>query len=315
MIIKGIKVGTTDVTSTYVDGDSRSDTKQIEVVAASLEYIYRPEDTVYTGSEIRPTPSVVAHINGVETELVYGEDYTLSYSNNINVGNATVTATGIGNYTGTVGAQWTITPASLTVTANDQSYEYNGTLQGTSISATGVGSDVSITIQYGLSQGTYNLSSPPQIKNVNDSRTVYFKVSAPNHTDYIGSYELSISPRPATLSWGRLSWTYDGTAHHTTCVVSNLIAGDTCDVELYGNSITEIGSGIVTARASSSLSNPNYVLLADESRTLTVSPGLFMKLANDWIPVKKVFKMVSGTWVQQEPGNAFSTSAKYVKLD
>ena len=35
-------------------------------------------------------------------ELMYGEDYTISYTNNINVGTATATITGIGNYTGTL---------------------------------------------------------------------------------------------------------------------------------------------------------------------------------------------------------------------
>ena len=35
-------------------------------------------------------------------ELVYGEDYTITYTNNINVGTATATITGMGNYTGTL---------------------------------------------------------------------------------------------------------------------------------------------------------------------------------------------------------------------
>lgn len=38
----------------------------------------------------------------LETDLVYGEDYTISYANNVNVGTATATITGKGNYQGTL---------------------------------------------------------------------------------------------------------------------------------------------------------------------------------------------------------------------
>jgi len=310
-IIKGIKVGTTNITSTY---DSESDAKQLTVTAVALGSISKPENTTYTGSAIEAKPVVTTNFDGVDVELVEGEDYTLSYLNNTNVGTATVIATGIGNYTGTLSETWRITGADLTVTANDQSYEYDGRLHGVGVTATGVG-DVTPAVRYGLEPGVYDLIDIPQIKDVVDSGTIYFKVYASNHNDYVGSYQLTIGPRPATLEWGPLTWVYDGNEHHTTCVVTNLISGDTCNVTLFGNSITSVGTQTVTARVADSLSNPNYILLADESRTLTVSPGLFVKLSESWIPVKKVFKMISGTWVQQEPNTAFSTSAKYVKLD
>ena len=124
-----------------------------------------------------------------------------------------------------------------------------------------------------------------------------------------------IYPREVILSWGTLSWVYDGQEHHTTCTVSNLVSGDTCTVTLYNNSITNIGSITVTARASEALSNSNYVLPHDESRTLTVSPGMFVKLSGTWTPVKEVYKKVSGTWVKQSMNEAFSTSKPYVKMN
>lgn len=52
----------------------------------------------YTGSEIRPSVTVK---NGSVT-LVENKDYTLSYSDNVNIGTAAVTITGIGNYEGTL---------------------------------------------------------------------------------------------------------------------------------------------------------------------------------------------------------------------
>lgn len=310
-IIKGIKVGTTDITSQY---SSKSDTKSLEVTAVSLESISKPGNTTYTGSPIKVKPVLTNTFNGTEVELVEGIDYELSYSNNTNVGTATVTATGKGNYKGTLSETWQITGADFTVTANDQSFEYDGKYHGTGITVSGVGS-VTPVVMYGRNIGVYDSDTIPQIRNVVDSGTVYFKVSAQNHNDYVGTYELNIGPKTAVLEWGQLTWTYDGNEHRTTCVVSNLIAGDSCTVTLHGNQIIAIGTKTVTARASDSLSNPNYVLLEDESRTLEIKPGLFVRLVNEWIPVKKVFKMVSGVWVQQDPMNAFSTSARYVKVD
>ena len=63
----------------------------------------------YTGKAQSQSPVVV--LNGVT--LVKNTDYTLSYSNNVNAGTATVKITGKGNYTGTVSKSFTIKPASI----------------------------------------------------------------------------------------------------------------------------------------------------------------------------------------------------------
>lgn len=52
-------------------------------------------DKIYTGSTIEPDVTV----NDGETTLIKDVDYTVLYSDNINVGTATVTVMGIGNYT------------------------------------------------------------------------------------------------------------------------------------------------------------------------------------------------------------------------
>ena len=59
-------------------------------------------DQTYTGSAITPAPVLSKILNGSSKyTLVKDTDYTLSYSNNTNVGTATITATGKGNFTGT----------------------------------------------------------------------------------------------------------------------------------------------------------------------------------------------------------------------
>ncbi len=61
------------------------------------------------------TPSVT--ITSGNKTLTQGTDYKVSYSNNTNVGTATVTITGIGNYTGTVMKTFTIKPAASSISS------------------------------------------------------------------------------------------------------------------------------------------------------------------------------------------------------
>jgi len=67
----------------------------------------------YTGKAIQPAPTVT--YNG--KTLKKGTDYTLSYSNNVNAGIATVTVTGIGYYSGKKTATFTIKPKTGNITS------------------------------------------------------------------------------------------------------------------------------------------------------------------------------------------------------
>ena len=58
----------------------------------------------YDGKAKKPSVTVK---NGTKT-LVSGTDYTVTYSNNVNIGTATVTVTGIGDYKGTISKNFTI---------------------------------------------------------------------------------------------------------------------------------------------------------------------------------------------------------------
>ena len=95
--VTALQVGTTTLTGTVL-GEAVS--LEVTVQPASLEgaavTLDQPQFTV-TGSEIRPAVTVT--LNG--KTLTEGIDYTVSYANNIEIGTATVTVTGTGNYTGT----------------------------------------------------------------------------------------------------------------------------------------------------------------------------------------------------------------------
>lgn len=64
-------------------------------------------DQFYTGSAIEPNPVIT--YNG--TALVKDTDYTLSYADNVNVGEGTVTIQGIGNFDGSVSQEFHIVNA------------------------------------------------------------------------------------------------------------------------------------------------------------------------------------------------------------
>ena len=75
----------------------------VDISNASL----RIDDQVYTGSILEP--DVVVELDGVI--LAQGTDYSVAYQNNIAVGTAAVTVTGLGNYTGVASATFAIIEA------------------------------------------------------------------------------------------------------------------------------------------------------------------------------------------------------------
>ena len=68
----------------------------------------------YSGSAITPEVTVK---DGYSKTLTKGTDYTLAYSDNVDVGTATVTVTGIGDYAGTATKTFNIDKADATCTA------------------------------------------------------------------------------------------------------------------------------------------------------------------------------------------------------
>lgn len=82
-------------------------------------------DQIYNSYEIMPKPQVVFKVEGLEGvedmkfPLTEGEDYELSYANNINVGTASVTVTGTGNFPGTATADFKIVSRSINVSGDD----------------------------------------------------------------------------------------------------------------------------------------------------------------------------------------------------
>ena len=81
-------------------------------------------EQTYTGSKLEPAVTIT--LDG--ESLTEGTDYTVSYSSNTNAGTATVTVTGMGNYTGEAEKTFTISPKSISGAVVDDIAEqgYNG---------------------------------------------------------------------------------------------------------------------------------------------------------------------------------------------
>lgn len=150
-----------------------------------LTYSWEKE-AYWTGSEIRP--AVIVSYNG--TNLREGTDYTLSYANNINVGTASITVTGKGNYSGTKVLNFKIIPNEFNITIHDGYAIYTGnpTTGGAKIE---VNNHKTPTIKYGTTAGTYNLTSMPTFTNVN-KYTVYWQVSATGYATKTGTLTIEI---------------------------------------------------------------------------------------------------------------------------
>ncbi|MCR5145583.1 MAG: fibronectin type III domain-containing protein [Lachnospiraceae bacterium] len=85
----------------------------------------------FTGAEITLPANEMTVVSGGK-KLTAGTDYEISYADNVDAGDATVTATGVGNYKGTLSTTFTISPVDitgnedLTIELDKYQFEYTG---------------------------------------------------------------------------------------------------------------------------------------------------------------------------------------------
>ena len=78
---------------------------------SKLKASIRQSSFAYTGKYIKPVVTVKGTVGGKAVTLANWRDYKVAYKNFKNPGKATITVTGRGNYTGTLGLTFTIRPA------------------------------------------------------------------------------------------------------------------------------------------------------------------------------------------------------------
>ena len=180
-----------------------SDTQKIPMSACSVSV---DKTFTYTGSAI--TPAVTVTYNN--KQLTKDTDYTVSYSDNINPGTATVTITGKGNYTGSKSVNFTIKePEQKKTDISD----CNITLDKTVYTYDGLAKKPAVTVTYGsatLSQGTdYTVSYSNNINIGNATVTV---TGMGNYTGSVSKGFAIQAPQNTSFTWGVDNWNFNNSA-------------------------------------------------------------------------------------------------------
>ena len=183
-------------------------TYTINAKAASNLTISNIAVQTYTGSAI--TPSIT--VKDGSTTLTIGTDYTIAYSNNTNVGTATVTVTGKGNYSGAKTTTFTIAAKDISgFTMNDiveQTYTGSAITPAVTVNngTTALTNGTDYTIQYSdnINVGTATVTVTGK-GNYSGTETATFT---------IGKAPLTIKAKDATMVFGGelpvFEVTYDG---------------------------------------------------------------------------------------------------------
>ncbi|MCI7207128.1 MAG: SH3 domain-containing protein [Clostridium sp.] len=176
---------------------------KIDLSSATVNSI---DSQTYTGSSIEP--SVTVTLNGKTLKL--NEDYTLTYSNNVNVGNATITINGIGNYTGSKKVNFNIAPKKLDIssaTVNSiGSKTYTGASIKPSVTVTLNNKTLKLNKDYNVSySNNKNIGTAKiLIKGIGEyegEKTVTFNIIPPKVTNLKSSKRTYNS---ITLSWDKI---------------------------------------------------------------------------------------------------------------
>ena len=208
-----------------------------------------PTSYTYDGTEKKPTVTVK---DGSKT-LTSGTDYTVSYSNNINVGTATVTVTGKGNYSGSKNAEFTISPGTILYPmaqcairlAQESFYIYSGTPCEPAIVVTHNGNQLVKDRDYYVEYSN-NINAGTATVFVHGKNNLY------NGVGYKGDASITfpISPRNLTdsmVTLSQTSYTYDGTAKRPSVTVkdgSTTLTSGTDYTVSYSNNIN-VGTATV----------------------------------------------------------------------
>ncbi|MBQ2613906.1 MAG: S-layer homology domain-containing protein [Clostridia bacterium] len=226
----------------------------------------------FTGLQL--TPAVTVRDNG----LITIDDYTVSYGNNVTVAEGgTVTITGKGNYTGEVTKEFEIARVILRATATD----YQGTFDGLNHQATvTVTNNSEAVLRYGMTEGTYDLTEMPTFTNAGEY-VVYYKATAENYSDCIGSATVTISPKALTEAMvgdvANATYTSAPITPDVTVADGELLTAEDCTVT-YGNNVTVAEGGSVTVTAKRNYTGEvtkNFAIekapleITSESKTIT----------------------------------------------
>ena len=190
-----------------VTAQAAGETAPRELAAADVKL--GADTLVYNGVRQKPAVTVSVKSAGTTVTLKKNTDYTLTYRNNLRAGQASVTVTGKGAYTGTVTKTFTITPKPLTssgVTLDKVTFTYDGSLKKPVPTVTAKLKDRTGTL-------TKNVSY--RVAYQNNKKAGTGKVIVTGMGSYTGTVTKTFTIRPKKLNASHVklsavTFTYDG---------------------------------------------------------------------------------------------------------
>ena len=256
------------------------------------------EDRVYKDAEYKP----VVTIKDNAKTLVENTDYTVSYSNNISAGMATITIKGINNYTGTRTINFIITQRAVTIKPKDASKVYD-TLPLTSNVAEVTAGDL-VTGHTATITTTGSITEVGSITNT--ISTLIIKNAS--GTDVTSNYDITKGVGTLTvtaadnvdfdITLDNNTFVYDGTEKEPGVTIKvngvTLEEGKDYDVS-YKNNI-KAGTATVTIKGKGnyegSSSTKDFTITV---RLLEITAGSASKVYNGTALTSSAFSITSGT--------------------
>ena len=241
-----LTVNNKEVTISYTEGNVTKTAKQSITVnpkALTANMVQSIASQPYTGSAIEPTVTVK---DGRKT-LTAGTDYTVTYKDNTNVGTATATVTGTGNYTGSVETKFNITAKALTASMVQdiaaQTYTGSPIVPKLTVKdgETALSKDTDYTVKYqnNLNAGTATVTLTGK-GNYSDSVSKTFTIKQKGVTAQRDATDIQVVVDKGTFDaptfgdvTGTLTYSYDGATSYDAIVkkLKTLPLGATGDIE------------------------------------------------------------------------------------
>ena len=245
----------------WSDGTTTAKTltwKITEKASSSLTVTLATTTYTYDGTAKEPAVTV----KDGSTTLTLNTYYTVTYSNNTNVGTATVTITMKGNYSGTITKNFTIEIAK-TASATVSDKTYNGSAQ---IGVTGRNVDLSGTTS-ATNIGTYTATATPKANYAWSDGTTTAKTLTWN-----------MAKKQISAEWGsEIVFIYDGKEHVPTATATGA-TGETINVKVTGAQIDASGTAYTATASIESVTgggaNANNYTLTQTTKEFTISTKL-----------------------------------------
>ena len=188
--------------------------------------------------------------------------YTVSYSDNLNVGEATISITNDTDNENVVNKSFTITPKDVELVWENTELTYNGSAQKPTATATGMVKDESLTVTVSGEQTNANTDTYTATASITDNN---YKL--PDDA----TIEFTINPKEVTLEWGESTFTYNGEAQKPTATASGMVNDESLTVTVSGEQINA-NTDTETYTATASITDNNYKLPEVNTKEFTINP-------------------------------------------